>query len=215
MTSLQETPAALTDDEITAFIEDPAKIETHEVALEVIAVLDAEIANIQVQVDAAMIEANIRPLSDERQAWLRRASYAGAMRRNERHRVMQRDREIRRVKGVAQMEPRRSKEEKLLRQQRLLVEGEARREQKRAEGLRQSNLQSELSLKRKELDAARSFERRFLATAKRLLQPDVYSWIEDEASGRPPATSADIAAELGCETEPVPTTTPTPIAGER
>lgn len=179
--ALNET-APLTDEQVTAFIEDPATIESHEDALEVLAVLDAEIADIQVQVDAATIEANIRPLSEERQAWLRRASYAGAMRRNERHKVMQRDREIRRVKGAAQMEPRRSKEEKILRQQRLLVEAETRREQKRAEGLRQANLQTELSLKKRELDAARSLDRRFMGAAKRLLAPELYEQIAAAAT---------------------------------
>ena len=120
-------PNTLSDDEITALIGDPSKIETREVAMEIMGVLDAEIADIQTQLDAAMIEANLRPLSAERQAWARRASYAAAMRRREYHRVLQRDRELRNAKlrGPQRRDP----EEGRLKQQRLQAEADARREQ--------------------------------------------------------------------------------------
>lgn len=117
----------LTDDEVTALIEDPAKITTHEIAMHVITVLDSEIASIQAQVDAAIIESNAKPLTEDRQAWLRRASYAGAIRKGQRHRVTQRDKEIRGTKNPANMEPKVSKEEKLLKHQRLLEEAQARK----------------------------------------------------------------------------------------
>lgn len=122
-----QTPSDLTDDQVTPLIADPVRIETHDVALEVIGVLDAEIANIQTQIDAATIEANARPLSPERQAWLRRASYAAAMRRNERHKVYQRDKEIRGTKPANGVKDPMKKEANLLKQQRLLAEAETRR----------------------------------------------------------------------------------------
>lgn len=123
----QNTAINLDDDAIAELIDDPARIQTHEIALEVISVLDAEIAHIQTQVDAATFEANVRPLSEDRQAWLRKACYAGAMKRSERFRVMQRDKEIRGTKGRAVTEPKHSKEERALKQQRLLAEVEDRR----------------------------------------------------------------------------------------
>lgn len=143
----------LTDEQITVLIEDPAKIDSHEVALEVVAVLDAEIANIQAQVDAAVIEANVRPLNPERQAWLRRATYAGAMRRNERHRVMQRDKELRGVKGRATTEPKHSKEEKRLKQERLLIEAQDRRLKRQLAVESERTKQMEIAERRRNYEA--------------------------------------------------------------
>lgn len=151
---MEATAPTLTDDQITALIDDPAKIETHEQALTVLDCLDAEIANIQAQVDAAVIEANARPLASERQAWLRRATYAGAMRRNERHRVMQRDKELRGTKRPGIMPGSKTKEEKLAKQQRLLAEAEARKAAKQAEIERQKTQQMDLAQRRRELDFA-------------------------------------------------------------
>lgn len=159
--------AGLSDDEITALIDDPAKIESHEVALEVVAVLDAEIANIQAQVDAAVIEANVRPLSPERQAWLRRATYAGAMRRNERHRVMQRDKELRGVKGNATTEPKHTKEEKRLKQERLLVEAQDRRLK------RQLAVESERAKQMEIAERRRSQQTEIQALRAKLARPEV------------------------------------------
>jgi hypothetical protein len=127
MLTAEQPAPELSDEQIMAMIADPATIPTHEIALEVMAVLDAEIANIQTQVDAATIEANIRPLAPNRMAWLKRASYAGAMRRNERQKIYQRDKELRGMKGRAFTEPKHSKEEKALKQQRLMIEAEDRR----------------------------------------------------------------------------------------
>lgn len=172
-------PAELTDEQITALIADPAKIETHEIALEIIGCLDAEIANIQVQIDAATIEANIRPLSAERQAWLRRASYAAAMRRQERHKVMQRDKEIRGTKGKAFTEPKRNKEEGLLKQQRLMAEAEARRDKRRAEVLALENQKASIANTRREMELKMSFNRRFHDAAERLLPKETYDQICD------------------------------------
>ena len=134
---MDEKPT-LTDERITELIDDPTLIDSHEIVLEVLAVLDAEIASIQSQVDAAQIEANARPLSEERQSWLRRACYAGAMRKQVRHRVMMRDKELRGTKGPAQtLGKKGSPEERLLKQKRLLLEAEARKENRTMEHERQ------------------------------------------------------------------------------
>jgi hypothetical protein len=170
----------LTDDQITAYIADPATIETHEIAREVIDCLDAEIANIQAQVDAAMVEANVRPLSEERQAWVKRASFAAAMRKNSRQRVYQRDKELRGFKGPATMEPKHSKEEKALKQQRLLVEAETRRDAKKL-ALQNTTLQiAKIAQQRRDLEAARSFEHRFYMAAKQLLSAEQIEAIKAE-----------------------------------
>lgn len=177
-----ETPNWLTDEDITAFIADPATIQTHEQALQIIEVLDAEIAEIQAQVDAAAIESNARPLSPDRQGWLRRASYAAAMRRGHRHRVMQRDKEIRHVKGAAQQQPKRSPEERLAKQTRLLAEAEARRTAKLAEAAKIRLALEDVAQRRRELKAMASFERAFIVEAEAMLSADVFAAIKEAAS---------------------------------
>lgn len=149
----------LSEDAITALIADPALISSHEIALEVLDCLDCEIADIQTQIDAAQIESNAKPLSADRQAWLRRASYAAAMRRNERHRVMQRDKEIRGTKNAAQMKPRVDPEAQKLKQARLLAEQETRRDAKKLELEKQRTLQMQLAALKRD-DAATIFSLR-------------------------------------------------------
>lgn len=154
--SLAEEHDELTDDQITAYIEDPASILTHEVAISVYECLDNEIASIQTQIDAAMIEANLRPLSEERQAWAKRASFAAAVKRNQRHKVYQRDKELRGVKGKAFTEPKHSKEEKLLKQQRLLIEAETRRDAKKLALQVAKNREMEIAQQRRDLALSRT-----------------------------------------------------------
>lgn len=134
MAETEEKPPelTLTDDQITALIDDPATILTHEIALYVIDTLDAEIAQIQSQIDATQIRYNNATIPAETDAWLRRAAYARAMRRNARHRVMQRDKEIRGTKF--QTAPNvEKKQANLLRQERLKTDAEMRRKEKRKE----------------------------------------------------------------------------------
>jgi hypothetical protein len=157
-----ESQYELTDDQITAFIGDPATIPDHDTALLVLDCLEAEIVNIQAQIDQAMAESTMRPLSEDRQAWLKRASYACAMRRNERHKVFMRDKEIRGTK--IQQGSRKSPaevEERRLKQLRLMEEAAARREKAaakrasdlvRVEELRLS--QMEVAQRKRELAAA-------------------------------------------------------------
>ena len=171
----------MNDEQITEFIADPAKIESHEQVLEIIGTLDSEIASIQIQIDAASFESMGRPLTTEREAWLRRASYAAAMRRNERHRVMQRDKEIRRIKGPAQQAPKHTPEEKILKQQRLMEEASARRATKQAEGLKSQLALQDVAQRRRELEARSSFNHRFVMEAKRQLSAEAYGAISCRA----------------------------------
>lgn len=146
----------LSDEQVTAFINDPATIATHDEAVEVIDCLDAEIANIQSQVDMAVIEANARPLNEDRQSWLRRATYACAMRRNERHRVMQRDKEIRGTKGSAgnsAADKSAKREANLVKQQRLLEETTIRRIAKENSRTQLQIERERVAVRRRELES--------------------------------------------------------------
>jgi len=178
--AVQDT-TGLTDEQVTAFIADPATIETHEQALEIIETLDAEIANIQVQIDMLAIESNGRALPPERQNWLRRASYAAAMRRNERHKVTQRDREIRGTKFRVQQEPKLPNEAKVLKQQRLMEEAVTRRVAKQAESLKAQLALQDVAQRRRELEALSSFNHRFVAEAKKRLSPTEFEALSEAA----------------------------------
>lgn len=149
--SLAETREDLSDERIDAMIADPARIATHDEALELIDILDHDIAHIQTQVDSAQIEANARPLSANRMDWLRRASYACAMKRNQRHRVMQRDKEIRGTKqsGEKPKDPELGK----LKQARMLEEAQAKRAAKLAEIEREKTKQLDIAQKNRDLKA--------------------------------------------------------------
>lgn len=156
-----------TDEQITAMISDPATISSHEQALEVIQCLENEIADIQSQVDCAQIEANARPLGEDRQKWLRRATYAAAMRKHELHRVVQRDKELRGTKGSAKTEAKRDPGEGILKQERLKSEADLRRERLNIERER-------LQIARDQLAVERSRYRKFYDTARRLLPAEKF-----------------------------------------
>ncbi len=172
----------LSDDAVTSFISDPATIPTHEIALEILLVLENEIASIQAQVDAAVIESNIRPLSEERMAWLHRATYAGVMRRNERHRVIQRDKEIRSIKngsGTPRNDPDK-REANRLKQERLMAEAETRRIAKKLAMQEAANKTAKIAQQRRELAALRSHQCRFYESAKRILPEATFEAIKAE-----------------------------------
>ena len=147
---MSDKATALTDDDVDRFIVDPALILTHEHALEVLAVLDDEIASIQAQIDAAQIESNAKPLAPDRLRWVRRASYAAAMRRNDRHKIYQRDKELRGTKNFGGNPPDHTKKEaNLIKQQRLADEAATRKLAKQNEHLRLQNEREALALKRR------------------------------------------------------------------
>lgn len=172
--------AILSDADLDRFIADPAMIQTHDQAVEVLDALDDEIADIQAKVDACQIEHSAKQMPPETQAWLRRASYAAAMRRNSRHRVMQRDKELRGTKsfGGNPQDPTK-KEANLLKQQRLAGEVEIRRLAKQSEHIRLQNEREALAMKRREFQAQRDqqFERQFVEAARRYLPTDQFEEI--------------------------------------
>ncbi len=158
-----ETTPELTDDQVTAFIADPATIPSHEIALAVAEVLEAEIASIQAQVDAAQIESNAKPLSPDRRAWVQRASYAAAMRRNELRRILNRDKEIRGTKHWSDKNAPEIAQAKLLKQERLKIEAEDRRLSKQLRHQEQITRQMELADKRRErIDLIRRMQDRLV-----------------------------------------------------
>ena len=177
---MSDSAAALTDDDVDRFIADPALILTHEHALEVLAVLDDEIASIQAQIDAAQIESNAKPLAPDRLRWVQRASYAAAMRRNDRHKVYQRDKELRGTKnfGGNPTDPTK-KEANLIKQQRHADEVAIRRTAKAADHLRLQNERETLAQRRREFQAERDqqFERQFVEAARRYLPTDQFKEI--------------------------------------
>lgn len=124
-----------TDEEYETRLNDPTLIETHEEAVAILGELDGEIAQIQGQLDQYAVEAQTRAMTDDRQAWFRRASTACGYKRGSRHRVIMRDKEIRGMKRL-NSQPKKDPALKLVKQERLLAEvadRKASREQKAAE----------------------------------------------------------------------------------
>lgn len=110
------------------FIQNPAAIDTHELALEVMEAINQSIASIDAQLDASAILAGNRKLRNEEEDWVRRACFALAMKKRDYHKVFQRDRELRGTKGKAQTEANKDKyAANLLKQERLKAEAEERR----------------------------------------------------------------------------------------
>lgn len=125
----------LDDEQFEARLKDPSIIATHEEAVAILEELDRNIAQIEMQIEAYSIEANSREMPEERQAWLRRAAYACAMKRNGRHRVMQRDRELRGTKNNGSTPKDTSL--KLARKEALILELSDRKLKREADVLRQ------------------------------------------------------------------------------
>lgn len=192
--------SSLSDDQIDEMIRDPLKIETHEQAEEIIDILEREIAGIAVQIDACGIEALARPLSPDRQAWLQRASYAKAMRVNEKDKVHRRDRELRGMFAKVQLSRSEKKEANLLKQQRLMAEAQNRREEKRlkheAAAAERSAFSQGMKLKA-EIKARHSFQNVFQSVAKEMADEVLYARIMAE-------TKARVGKIAPASTEPLP-----------
>jgi len=180
---MSERAITLSDNHIDCFIADPALITTHEQALEILDCLDDEIADIQAKVDACQIEHSAKAMPEATSAWLRRASYACAMRRNARHRVMQRDKELRGTKAVGGVPNPEKKAANLLKQQRLADEAAARRLAKQNEHLRLQNERESLAQKRRTFQTERDqrFERQFIEAARQFLPTDQFEAIRQIA----------------------------------
>lgn len=182
----------LTDEQVTAYIDDPATIPTHEAALEVMGVLDAEIAEIQAQLDADEIAHSGRARSMERDNWYRRASYARNMKQRDRNAVYKRDREIRHIVGPAMTAKRGKSPEELAakqaKQDRLKAEAEARREAKKADNLKRQTQLEQFAIER-------SFHRCFVAHARTILTSAQFTQIQNAANAAMPSSSRHVASE--------------------
>ena len=174
----------LTDDEITAYEDDPTTIPSHEIALEVIRVLDEEIAAITMQLERhdARYPEDIAPA--DRRTWALRATMARAFKRQARTKVMMRDRELRGIaKGPAQTPPDPDKAlERERKHQRLMAEVEARKAAKLASAAENARRQAELSLQSQQLKHLKSYQHRFVELAKALLDPEDYEQLCQAAS---------------------------------
>lgn len=177
---IEQTPG-LDDDQLLDLADDPKAIESREIAAEVIDCLDHKIAGIQAQLDLALIEAAGQPLSVDRQDWVRRASYAKSMAINSRHRVIARDKTLARDKGKHVPDPAKAETQKL-KQERLMLEAEARREAKGAKAEQLRTEQMRMSEGRREREAEQRYERRFVAAARTILPPDIFNEIRSRAN---------------------------------
>ncbi len=158
----------LSDDDYEARIADTALIATHAEACAILVELDSNIAHIQTQIDLFATEATGRAMPENRRDWLRRAAYACAIQRSQRHRVLARDRELRNSSIV--QKAKKDREERMAQQARLTVEAEGR---KLAALVQQQQMQD-----------ARHYGRLFVKVAKERLPPETVGEIDAEVRAR-------------------------------
>ena len=161
---------ALSDERFDAVCADPTIIENHQEAAAVLQELDGDIANIQAQLDAYEIEFSGRTPPEERRSWFRRASHARAFKASIRHRVIMRDKELRKTKGPSTTPAKRDPAVGLAKQARLMVEAENRR--------------ADIAARRVAVEQQRSVNSIFAAVAKEKLPPEIYSDLMSEAKSR-------------------------------
>lgn len=165
----------LTDDEIETLINRPDQIESREQGWEIIEIIDAEIANIDAQIAVAESEGRISPLSEDRRDWLRRAAYARAMKANERDRVYRRCKYFRFMKGPDNQESTEAAKTKAeanrIKQERLKIEGEAKRLKRANEAETIRLEQMKIAQLKREIKARQSLQHHFVQiAAEHLLQ---------------------------------------------
>lgn len=188
VTATPDPLAGLSDDAITAMIDDTASILDHATAAAIIDLLDREVASIRTQISAAEIAAGNRPLTEEAQAWAKRAAYAAAIKGQQRQRVERRDKELRGLRRppaepksdatkLAQAEEGRAKQERL----RIEAETQRARIEERRERLAAAKAETHLVIKR--LEHERNYARRFVANARAILPPE---WLEKIEQATPP-----------------------------
>lgn len=171
----------LTEDEVNGMINDPATIETHEQAIEIMDILNQEISSIQSQIDAAQIRSNAKPMDLDEENWLKRASFACSIRKREYHKVCQRDKEIRGTKGKAFTPPKHTPEEKILKQQRLLEEAQVKKAKRLLEIETQKRIQSEAAERNRQMKIQESFYYKFSQAAHDFLDENTYAEICNRA----------------------------------
>lgn len=166
----------LSDDEFEARVRDPKLIETRDEAKSMLDELDEEIVRIQAQLDTYTTEAIIHAQTPERQAWFRRATYAAAMKRQERFKVYRREKELRGI-NLAGQKAKKDPTEGIAKQARLQAEAEASRAGKQAKVEAARTLQLEIG-------ARKLFARKFMMVAKEMLTDEQFDAITDEAKRR-------------------------------
>lgn len=174
----------LDDEQFEARLRDPSLIATHEEAVMILEELDHDIAQIGMQIEAYSIEASTREMPEDRQAWLRRAAYAGAMKRNGRHRVIQRDRELRGTKNNGT--PPKDPALKLARKEAFILELSDRKLKREADVLRQRVALEAVADKR-------TLARMFQQVCKERLPDEQFQALLDEAKARCAADKEPLA----------------------
>ena len=176
------------DPALEAAIRDPAQVTSHEQILLFIGMLDLEIASIESQLEMARAEAAIAPLTNYRQDWMRRAAYARSMRWNQRHRLHQRDKELRGVKGPAQTPPK-DPAEGQAKMARFQAEVEARRAAKLAETAKHNARAAEFL-------AMQGWRRHFIDVVRDSLTAEQFTAFVLEAKRRNQNAQASTAVEI-------------------
>ena len=164
--------------EFEAMLDDPSKISTREKAQEIIEILDQEIAAITAQLDVAQLEAHYTPLSEERAAWARRATYARAVKYAQKNRVVRRDKQIGGIRGYTPPSGKKTPEAIIARNERQKAEVEARREAKRIHG--QVRI-AEFQTKQMELKNARMRAIQFEQIASKMIPRELFDEIKRQA----------------------------------
>jgi hypothetical protein len=163
-------------EEFDRLAQNPRLIETVEIAAEVLTLLDNKLESIGCQLDAATTEAQVQPLSPDRQEWLRRVSWARAKTARQRNAVAGRHSELsgKPVGGSAEHE-------------RVKAEAEEKRAARALEHERLKTAQLEAAAEKARHNRAREESRTqaFVDVARRLLPPGVYMdfWREVDAQG--------------------------------
>lgn len=186
MTHVEERPR-LAEEEAEKLIGDPALIDSHELALEVMALLDHRIAEITVQLEVAGAQAQLRPMSAEREGWFRRAAYARAMFGRAQHRIFMRDKELRQARGLHHLQQKFApevKEEKAQRHQRYVLENEGRKQAREVEKAKHAAAAEQQRTAQMQLAAARNFHRAFVALAKEHLPAAQFEAIRSLAEAK-------------------------------
>lgn len=179
-----ETPWFVPD-EIEACILDPALIQTHAQALEVLQAIQLEIGNIEAQLsDYALEAARHQEMPQGRREWHRRAAFALSVRQGMRRAVNARDRELR---GIPDAVPPGAAENQA-RHSRLRAEAQDR---KAGRLLEHAKVQESLAV----AELNQSLARHFVEVAAERLAGDVFDALAVEAKRRrqaevaPPLTS--------------------------
>jgi hypothetical protein len=164
-------------DDFDTKLRDTSLIATREECLDIVTQLDHAIASIQRQIDVFNIKNDGLVLHPDQEDWLQNAAYACAMKKNQRHKVMMRDREFRNVKFQQHNDPalKLAKQEKhIAKNERMKAEAEARKAAKLVEQQKWQVAQAEISYQK-------SVARHFVNVARERLGDDVFTDIMNTA----------------------------------